>query len=65
MKHSDHKIRLFLEICRCPTLSEAANLLDMSQSSLSRTLASLGTAIGNPLFDRNGRGIKLTEAGVR
>jgi len=65
MKHSDHQVRLFLEICRCPTLSEAANLLNMSQSSLSRTLASLETAIGNQLFDRNGRGIKLTEAGVR
>jgi LysR family cyn operon transcriptional activator len=65
MKHADHQLRLFLEICRCPTLSEAANLLGMSQSSLSRTLAGLEVEVGNQLFDRNGRGIKLTEAGVR
>lgn len=65
MKYSDHQVRLFLKICRCPTLSEAANLLEMSQSSLSRTLASLEVAVANQLFDRNGRGIKLTEAGAR
>ncbi|WDZ94858.1 LysR family transcriptional regulator [Herbaspirillum sp. WKF16] len=65
MKNLDHHIRQFLEICRCQSLSEAADKLDMSQSGLSRTLAALETHLGHALFERNGRGVQLTDAGVK
>ena len=65
MKNLDHHIRLFLEICRSQSLSEAADSLEVSQSGLSRALATLESHLGHALFERNGRGIKLTDAGIK
>jgi DNA-binding transcriptional LysR family regulator len=61
----DHQLRLFLEIANYKSLSGAADALDLTQSGLSRQLASLEEYIGQPLFVRHGRGVQLTEAGEK
>jgi DNA-binding transcriptional LysR family regulator len=61
----DHQLRLFLEIASHKSLSGAADALMLTQSGLSRQLASLEEFIGQPLFVRHGRGVQLTEAGEK
>lgn len=56
-------LRAFRTIAEHGSLSRAATLLEVSQSTLSRRLASLERAIGGPLFYRNGRGVMLSELG--
>lgn len=41
----------------------AADILQMPQSTVSRTLARLGTELGTPVVERHGRGLRLTPAG--
>ncbi|WP_020015016.1 LysR family transcriptional regulator [Promicromonospora sukumoe] len=41
----------------------AADVLQMPQSTVSRTLARLGLELGVPVVERHGRGIRLTPAG--
>jgi DNA-binding transcriptional LysR family regulator len=59
----DYQARLFIEIASHKSLSAAAEALSLTQSGLSRHLASLEEFIGQPLFIRHGRGVELTEAG--
>ncbi|CDM25853.1 LysR family transcriptional regulator [Castellaniella defragrans] len=59
----DRPIRYFLKIAELSSLSRAAEDLGLSQSGLSRKLASLEAHLGKPLFLRTGRGMELTEAG--
>ncbi|QYD71720.1 LysR family transcriptional regulator [Paraburkholderia edwinii] len=59
----DYQARLFIEIAAHKSLSAAAEALSLTQSGLSRHLASLEEFIGQPLFIRHGRGVELTEAG--
>jgi DNA-binding transcriptional LysR family regulator len=59
----DRWLRLFLVIARCGSVSRAAEELDLTQSGLSRQLASLEAYLGHPLFERHGRGVELTDAG--
>lgn len=61
----DHQLRLFVEIAHCGSLSAAADALSLTQSGLSRQLASLENAVGQALFLRNGRGVTPTEAGQK
>jgi DNA-binding transcriptional LysR family regulator len=61
----DHQLRLFVEIANCGSLSAAAEALSITQSGLSRQLASLESAIGHTLFVRTGRGVSPTEAGEK
>jgi DNA-binding transcriptional LysR family regulator len=61
----DHQLRLFMEIASYKSLSAAAEALSLTQSGLSRQLASLEEYIGQPLFVRHGRGVELTEAGQK
>jgi DNA-binding transcriptional LysR family regulator len=63
MKNRDQQLRLFLEIAQCLSLSKAADVLGLTQSALSKQLASLERFIGQPLFERTGRGVSLTDAG--
>jgi LysR family cyn operon transcriptional activator len=63
--HLDHQLRLFVEIAKCGSLSAAADALSLTQSGLSRQLASLESALGQALFVRNGRGVSPTEAGQK
>ncbi|MBV2179648.1 MAG: LysR family transcriptional regulator [Castellaniella sp.] len=59
----DRPVRYFLKIAELSSLSRAAEDLGLSQSGLSRTLASLESHLGKPLFLRTGRGMEITEAG--
>ncbi|APR39564.1 LysR family transcriptional regulator [Paraburkholderia sp. SOS3] len=59
----DYQARLFIEIAAHKSLSAAAEAMSLTQSGLSRHLASLEEFIGQPLFIRHGRGVELTEAG--
>jgi DNA-binding transcriptional LysR family regulator len=63
MKNLDHQLRLFLAIARAQSLSGAAEVLDLTQSSLSKQLGNLETYLGQTLFERHGRGVALTDAG--
>ena len=61
----DRQIRYFLKIAELSSLSKAAEDLDVSQSGLSRQLATLEAFLGQALFVRTGRGVALTEAGEK
>lgn len=59
----DRQLRYFICIADSGTLSKAADVMDQTQSSLSKQLGMLEASIGQPLFVRTGRGVDLTEAG--
>lgn len=59
----DRQLRYFLVIAELESLSKAAAALDQTQSGLSKQLATLEAHMGQALFTRTGRGLKLTEAG--
>jgi DNA-binding transcriptional LysR family regulator len=61
----DRWLRLFLTIAQRRSVSGAAEALDLTQSGLSRQLASLEAYLGQRLFERHGRGMELTEAGQK
>ena len=54
----------FRVIARLEHMTRAAEELNVTQPSLSRTLARLEHELGVPLFDRRGRGLRLTEYGA-
>ena len=55
--------RVFLSVARAGTLSAAAKLLQVDQSTISRRLAAFESAAGSRLFDRTPDGYVLTSAG--
>ncbi len=57
------QIVLLLAIEERGTLRAAAAQLNMTQSAASKMLHELELAIGQPLFERVGRGLALTAAG--
>jgi DNA-binding transcriptional LysR family regulator len=63
LENFDRPIRYFVRIAELKSLSRAADLLDLTQSGLSRQLGSLETYLGKALFSRTGRGVELTGAG--
>jgi LysR family transcriptional regulator, transcription activator of glutamate synthase operon len=63
MENLDRQIRYFIKIAELKSLSRAADSLDLTQSGLSRQLATLEAYLGKPLFSRTGRGVELTDAG--
>lgn len=58
-----HHLRYFREVAREGNLTRAADRLNLSQSALSSQIRTLEERIGQPLFDRLGRQLILTEAG--
>lgn len=56
---------LFSHINRLGSFTAAANLLNMSRSSVSKQLASLEKKIGSRLFNRTTRKIVLTDVGLQ
>ena len=58
-----HHLRHFWMIARHRSMTRAAAKLRVSQSTLSEQLAELEGWLGQPLFDRRGRELHLTEAG--
>lgn len=63
METIDRQLRYFICIAELGALSKASDVLDQTQSGLSKQLAALEAGIGRPLFVRTGRGVELTEAG--
>jgi DNA-binding transcriptional LysR family regulator len=57
------QVALLLAIGEFRTLRAAASQLGMSQPAATKMLHELENALGQPLFDRVGRGLQLTEAG--
>lgn len=60
---SDRRLRYFLTIAACGSMSRAADELGISQPSLSRQISALEAYLGRPVFDRNGRGMVLSDVG--
>ena len=58
-----NKLKYFYEIAKIQNLSRASELLYVSQSSLSKTIADLEKDFGTQLFIRTNRNLVLTEAG--
>lgn len=57
------QLRYFKRVADAGSVSRAAAALSVAQPAVSRQIAALEEALGTPLFFRNGRGVKLTEAG--
>jgi DNA-binding transcriptional LysR family regulator len=58
-----HQLRTFVEVADAGSVRIAAERLVVSQPAVSAALATLQREIGAPLFERDGRGLRLTEAG--
>lgn len=69
MKHfnlldiSMYQIQLFLAVAEEQNFSRAAELLNLTQPTLSKRIVALENTIGVPLFDRKQRPVALTEPG--
>ena len=57
-------LRYFLTVAKEQSFTKAAELLHITQPTLSRQLAALEEELGVPLFVRSGRKITLTEEGI-
>ena len=57
------KIRIFHSVADAKSLTKASELLNLSQSALSRQVTSLEQQLGVSLFHRHARGLILTEQG--
>lgn len=57
------QLKYFLTIAREGQITRAAKLLNMEQPPLSRQLKLMEEELGVRLFDRHGKGLKLTDAG--
>jgi DNA-binding transcriptional LysR family regulator len=57
-------LRVFLEVAGTGSLSRAAQALGSSQPTLSRQIALLESQLGQALFERTTRGVRLTQAGA-
>ncbi|MFD9858709.1 LysR family transcriptional regulator [Streptomyces alboflavus] len=58
------QLRYFQVVARYEHISRAAEELRVAQPSLSRTIARLEADLGSPLFDREGRRIRLNQYGA-
>lgn len=56
-------LQYFVEIVKLGSISETARKNHISQPSLSQTMRRLEREVGNKLFEKNGRGIRLTPFG--
>ncbi len=59
-----NKLKYFYEIARIRNISHAAEVLYISQSSLSKAISDLEQDLGTPLFIRTNRNLILTDAGT-
>ncbi|TNC21424.1 LysR family transcriptional regulator [Amycolatopsis alkalitolerans] len=56
-------LRYFLEVARTGSISEASERLHVATSAISRQIAKLEQDVGAPLFERQPRGMVLSEPG--
>jgi LysR family transcriptional regulator, nitrogen assimilation regulatory protein len=55
----------FVRVAELGSFTRASSVLRIAQPALSRQVRALEVELRQPLFDRNGRGVTLTEAGKR
>lgn len=60
-----HQLRYFAKVAELGHFTKAAEACGVSQPSLSQAIAKLEGEVGKPLFERLGRGVRLTDAGVK
>src|SRR5690242_19549198 len=58
-----HKLRIFVMIVRLGNCTRAAEMLHMTQPTVSQQIAALESQIGAPLIERQTRHLRLTAAG--
>ncbi|CAN5717698.1 transcriptional regulator CynR [soil metagenome] len=58
------QLRYFLSVADTEHLTQSAETLFVTQSTLSHGLRQLESELGMPLFDRLGRGLRLSQAGA-
>lgn len=58
-----HALTAFIEVADSRSFSKAGERLHLSQPAISKRIAALEDSLGQPLFDRVGRRIDLTDAG--
>ena len=58
-----HQLNIFLVAAETLNFTQAAQLLHMSQPSISQHIKSLEQHFGTPLFERTGRQLQLSDAG--
>jgi LysR family nitrogen assimilation transcriptional regulator len=59
------QLETFVHVADLGSFTRAASVLQIAQPALSRQVRALEVELHQPLFDRNGRGVTLTEAGQR
>lgn len=57
------QLECFIQICKEGSFTKAAEVLLVTQPTLSQQIRYLETEVGTPLFERYGRGVKVTTAG--
>lgn len=57
------KLRVFHKVARAGSFTHASEVLNLSQSAISRQVSALEGEVGVPLFHRHARGLILTEQG--
>jgi LysR family hydrogen peroxide-inducible transcriptional activator len=60
-----HQLRYFAKVAELGHFTRAAGACGVSQPSLSQAVAKLEEELGTRLFERLGRGVRLTEAGEK
>ncbi|MBV8885288.1 MAG: LysR family transcriptional regulator, partial [Chroococcidiopsidaceae cyanobacterium CP_BM_RX_35] len=58
-----YQVRVFLEVARHLSFTEASDALNLTQPAVSAKIKSLESELGTPLFYRLGRKVQLTEVG--
>lgn len=58
-----YQLKVFLEVARCLSFTEAADSLNLTQPAVSAKIKSLESSLQTPLFNRLGRRIELTQVG--
>src|SRR5918997_5612778 len=56
------RLRVLREVAQQGTLAAAADALHLTPSAVSQQLAALEREVGQPVLERNGRGVRLTGA---
>lgn len=58
-----YQLKVFLEVARCLSFTEAADTLNLTQPAVSAKIKCLESELETPLFRRLGRRVELTQAG--
>jgi LysR family transcriptional regulator, carnitine catabolism transcriptional activator len=63
MEVSVEQLRIFAAVAQTGSLTAAGDRLGLAQSSVSRAVSDIERRLGAPVFERGGRGVKLTAVG--